>query len=379
MGLRKSLGAIGIALPVIGCVWTVYANTVGASIYPTVGEWRDETTRRSAPERTSFSARFEPLAAAAQAAPQLMAAIALKAAMSKQSRGVQVASADSSDVPVTAAVNAAEPAKTGHRYYALLDPSYSFGFQPDRFKQPGDNSEAAAEAPANATSRVAPQPSSVKEAMSVPLPPQRAKSIAAVRPNPSRNPFSHESLVARAKAAILVAAQNHKASFFEKLFGKPDAPALAYASADSSDMDVGSAPRDNAFNPSDDDRYTAVYDISAKTVYMPDGSKLEAHSGLGARMDDPRHVDVKMQGATPPHIYDLKLREKLFHGVAAIRLNPIGGEDVIFGRTGLLAHTFMLGPRGDSNGCVSFKDYNAFLQAFRRGEVKRLVVVGSMT
>ena len=36
-------------------------------------------------------------------------------------------------------------------------------------------------------------------------------------------------------------------------------------------------------------------------------------------------------------------------------------------------------PNGQSNGCVSFKDYNAFLQAFKRGEVKRLVVVGSLT
>src|SRR5579871_2079457 len=28
------------------------------------------------------------------------------------------------------------------------------------------------------------------------------------------------------------------------------------------------------------DRYTAVYDISARAVYLPDGTKLEAHSGL---------------------------------------------------------------------------------------------------
>jgi hypothetical protein len=27
----------------------------------------------------------------------------------------------------------------------------------------------------------------------------------------------------------------------------------------------------------------------------------------------------------------------------------------VFGRAGLLAHSFMLGPNGDSNGCVSFK------------------------
>jgi hypothetical protein len=35
----------------------------------------------------------------------------------------------------------------------------------------------------------------------------------------------------------------------------------------------------------------------------------------------------------------------------------------------------MLGPNGDSNGCVSFRDYNAFLQAYERGQVQRLVVV----
>jgi hypothetical protein len=35
----------------------------------------------------------------------------------------------------------------------------------------------------------------------------------------------------------------------------------------------------------------------------------------------------------------------------------------------------MLGPRGDSNGCVSFKDYPKFLNAVSKGEVTRLVVV----
>jgi hypothetical protein len=38
----------------------------------------------------------------------------------------------------------------------------------------------------------------------------------------------------------------------------------------------------------------------------------------------------------------------------------------------------MLGPNGDSNGCVSIKDYEKFLKAFSNGEIKRLVVVPSL-
>jgi len=119
---------------------------------------------------------------------------------------------------------------------------------------------------------------------------------------------------------------------------------------------------------------TAVYDITGSIVYMPDGSKLEAHSGLGERMDDPRHIKVRMRGPTPPNVYVLTEREALFHGVRAIRLNPVY-DDKMFGRDGMLAHTYMLGPNGQSNGCVSFKDYKKFLTAFLDGKVDKLVVV----
>jgi len=44
----------------------------------------------------------------------------------------------------------------------------------------------------------------------------------------------------------------------------------------------------------------------------------------------------------------------------------------------LLAHSYMLGANGDSNGCVSIKNYEAFLNAFKNGEIKRLVVVPSL-
>jgi hypothetical protein len=125
---------------------------------------------------------------------------------------------------------------------------------------------------------------------------------------------------------------------------------------------------------SEADSRTAVYDIAAGTVYLPNGQKLEAHSGLYDKMDDPRFVHVRMRGPTPPNIYELTMRQELFHGVRAIRLNPVDSKKM-FGRDGMLAHTYMLGPNGQSNGCVSFKNYDKFLQAFLKGEVDRLVVV----
>jgi hypothetical protein len=126
------------------------------------------------------------------------------------------------------------------------------------------------------------------------------------------------------------------------------------------------------------DSRTAVYDIKARALYLPSGVAIEAHSGMGALMDDPDHVDQRMVGATPPATYDLKPREKLFHGVRALRMTPADGTSAL-GRVGLLTHTYMLGPRGDSNGCVSIKDYDRFLKAYDNGEFNRLVVVPSLS
>jgi Protein of unknown function (DUF2778) len=124
----------------------------------------------------------------------------------------------------------------------------------------------------------------------------------------------------------------------------------------------------------EDDGHTAIYDISAHMVYLPDGKQLEAHSGLGEFMDNPKHVRMKMRGPTPTNLYKLTMRERVFHGVRALRLNPVN-EARMHNRDGILAHTYMLGSKGASNGCVSFKDYPVFLDAFLKGEVSRLVVV----
>lgn len=126
------------------------------------------------------------------------------------------------------------------------------------------------------------------------------------------------------------------------------------------------------------DSFTAVYDISAQVVYLPNGAKLEAHSGLGNRMDKADSVAERMVGVTPPGTYELRPREKLFHGVRALRMTPVDSESTL-GRTGLLVHSYMLGPDGASNGCVSIRNYERFLKAYSDGEVTRLVVVQSLT
>jgi len=59
-------------------------------------------------------------------------------------------------------------------------------------------------------------------------------------------------------------------------------------------------------------------------------------------------------------------------------MTPIGGQDKIYGRDGLLAHSYMLGPSGQSNGCVSFKDYYAFLDAYRNKGIRRLAVLAKV-
>jgi hypothetical protein len=221
-----------------------------------------------------------------------------------------------------------------------------------------------------------PEPQVAQAVQPVPLPvPRPAEFRIAKTPEAPKLQTPRMVRIPASAPVNVATAPVNNPSFFEKLFGiKPATPpeaALSYAAIDT--RSVAPSSRLNPAPLAGDG--TAVYDISAKIVIMPNGERLEAHSGLGDKLDDPRFVHVRMRGATPPGTYTLTEREALFHGVRAIRLNPVGGSAAIYGRNGILAHTYMLGPNGDSNGCVSFKDYNRFLEAFLRGEVKRLVVV----
>jgi hypothetical protein len=358
-GFQGFFGSAAIACLVVGSAWTVYTNVFGASVYPALGSGSFEAPviRRPAP----LAARNLPLVA---------------------DNSVIVESPPVVSRPATVA-SGASPSFADR--FVGSGPSLSFA---DRFAAAEPDSVAPAPIPASPPklALAAPQTDPSKPAaapatqlaLDIPLPAPRP---AEARKN---SDTSVRDMARRAKAAVIAAIEppEKPPTIFERLFGKSESRGsmLAYASADASStgslgpsQNIGAAGTVPMY-----DRQTAVYDIAAHTVYMPDGTRLEAHSGLGSQLDDPNSARVRMRGVTPPHLYDLKPRETLFHGVPALRLNPIGGDEAIYGRSGLLAHTYMLGPNGDSNGCVSFRDYNAFLQAYRNGEIKRLAVVARL-
>jgi hypothetical protein len=265
----------------------------------------------------------------------------------------------------------AEAAKIAEAPKPAASPKLAEAPRPKETAPAAPSTQVALNAPAPAPKAVETKPAEARAAEAKPT----DTKVAARTPG-----ASVRDMAQRAKAAVMSIASSEKQSIVEKLWGKQPSHGslLSYASADASV--TGSIPSTLDQNPMlggspPYDRQTAVYDIAAHVVYLPDGTKLEAHSGLGSKLDDPRSSHIKMMGVTPPHIYELKPREALFHGVPALRLNPIGGESKIFGRVGLLAHTYMLGPNGDSNGCVSFRDYYAFLKAYREQGIKRLAVL----
>jgi hypothetical protein len=322
------------------------------------------------------------------AAPQIV--VARSAADSPPSR--RIANPYGDLIAFAAAPSPAPTRREANPYGALVDlwpDSQALSPAPAaplsaRLEEAGPASAAPVAAPPGAP--LPPERDVARVDDAAPPPPARPPEFAAVAPAARGAP---RSLERAAPAAAPVDDRN----VFQKLFGvgRPAASpesSLAYAAPESASVRERSGPADSALGssifsprrspPAGYDQTTAVYDISARTVYLPDGTRLEAHSGLGAYLDDPRHVDLPMRGATPPHVYELRSREELFHGVAALRLIPVGGDASIFGRAGLLAHSYMLGPNGDSNGCVSFKDYEAFLKAFQDGKITRLAVVAKL-
>jgi hypothetical protein len=203
--------------------------------------------------------------------------------------------------------------------------------------------------------------------------------------SPSSNedglPMAGPLPIGRPQANALALAMAPSAAKPAKPAARVTAPALAEDDEDDAPQALAFARPENPMKSTArsvpwPDRGTkiAVYDITNGVVHMPNGEKLEAHSGIGNMRDNPKYAHVKMRGPTPPGTYKLSMREKLFHGVAAIRLTPTDGVAPL-GRTGLLAHSYLLRVRGDSHGCVAFAEYDRFLKAFRRGDITHMIIV----
>jgi len=352
---RRLFGGVALACLVLGCGWTVYSNILSASVYPTLGDaGYDEPVIRRPPmvaTRSVTQAVEDGFAALHETAPVI-------------------------EEPATVA--SITPFMFNERFAASQPQAVASAVPPEPVTAPSQQ-------PAPPKLAEAPKTVSASKLAEAPRPKQAAPAQVAMNVPPPAAPPSEKTagdsirdMAQRAKAAVMSIASGERTSITEKLWGKQEQRGLlSFASADASITGSIGKDQNPALGGSSPpyDRSTAVYDISAHTVYLPDGSKLEAHSGLGSKLDDPSSAKIRMHGVTPPHIYELTPREALFHGVPALRLNPIGGEDAIYGRSGLLAHSFMLGPNGDSNGCVSFRDYNAFLNAYRNQGIKKLAVV----
>ena len=364
------LGGVAVAGLVLGCAWTVYTNVFGAGVYPSVN-----------------SAAFE---APIVKNPTVVAARPVRPAFNEI-----FASLPQQSLVIPAPENVASSLMFNERFAAASpqgEPSRSVEPQPVEATRLAEASPPAEAPKAGGVPKAA---EAAKPKVSVPAtrlalataPKEAEAKLAGAKSADAKTAPASSSpvrdMAQRAKAAVMSIASNDRQTMVEKLWGKQPSqnPLLAFASADASV--TGSIIDTRSQNPMMGgsppyDRQTAVYDIAAKMVYLPDGTRLEAHSGLGSKMDDPKSSHVRMHGVTPPHIYELKPREALFHGVPALRLTPLGGEEKIYGRDGLLAHTYMLGPSGQSNGCVSFKDYYAFLDAYKNKGIRRLAVLAKV-
>jgi hypothetical protein len=398
---RTVPGASALAFSLLACAWALPRIPFGA---PNVAQ---APVVASAPKAVANAAVANPFGAVLvdlrSRARSASAALARHAAPASKPEPFGLATLDLS-VPVVPAAPAARvaeipplPPRRSEELKSAANASPIPGISALRLGEasfentplPPRRSEEFASDAAPAADNAPPAPSVVQLGENapegLPVPPRRPDELSANQnPPPPVRLSAREAARQRRNGRTVVAAAPPAAdnrTFLEKLFGgapqpQTSSPALGYAPAEGGVTTAARSVMSMSSPNARYDQFTAVYDISAHTVYLPNGTRLEAHSGLGSMLDDPRSVTQKMRGATPPTVYALTPREQLFHGVQALRLTPLGGN--VYGRAGLLAHTFMLGPNGDSNGCVSFRNYRAFLQAYQNGEIRRLAVVASV-
>jgi hypothetical protein len=326
------------------------------------------------PSRTTIDVRFDTVAAAAALSPQKLASLFAR-----------------SDAPQASAPDAAAE-RFAIRTGMIAQPSA------DRFGTPHDTAPAsyilalavpdiAPPAAGDLLALAEPADEAAADPFSLSLPSQDSIPLPDRRPATAKRtaPAAAESPVAAPgrkqgdarKPKAVVAKKPETVVARRSISQRADAVELAYAPADDGAGSAGKAFK-NLFNTGPGvvgGKRVAVYNISAKTVTMPDGEVLQAFSGIGEMANNPKYVGVKMRGPTPPDTYKLRMRETRFHGVEAIRMLPVDGKTK-HGRDGFLAHTELLrGKKGQSHGCVAFRDYDRFLNAFKKGKVTHMVVI----
>ena len=125
------------------------------------------------------------------------------------------------------------------------------------------------------------------------------------------------------------------------------------------------------------DQYTAVYDLSAHTVYLPNGTKLEAHSGLGDRLDDPNHVNERMRGATPPHLYETRAAGGFVPRRAGLASKSHRRRRYFRPRRSTRPHLYA-GPELGIPTAACRSRTTTDLRAYQNGEIRKLAVVARL-
>ena len=174
-----------------------------------------------------------------------------------------------------------------HPYFSFLDSRFDFYFSRETFSQnrslsPDYQQATAALSPLVASSQ--PAVSVKPNTAAIPLKVSPVVQHLALTPRGFRQgtprPSASEAGTQNIEAAGNLSDGNTPAfqRFFAKLFGKLSPSSVRFASAAADDSQLGAESATTRY-----DQRTAVYDISAHTVYMPDGTKLEAHSGFGKK------------------------------------------------------------------------------------------------
>src|SRR5262245_59524143 len=264
------------------------AQTAGLSVFGTIHPQLLNYGSAAAPAATNFASRFAPV-------------------------GADNAPATTASVP---SFDERFALKSSTPRSRSLQPAATFA---DRF--------GGAAAPAPAPTQFALASAS---ATMVPVAPSAPR--AAPMPAPAAPRAAARALAARVAPNKPEQAPERPATAPYRVASLGDTPIrTAYASVDSPSRDSGTddsilkkmTPRDPA--PTDaatkdvvakdgplagiDLTRTAVYDIAARIVYLPNGQRLEAHSGLGEHMDEIRSVNLRSLGPTPPGLYELTMRE----------------------------------------------------------------------